>query len=243
MWGLIYKDIAASKKTLLLSFIGMAVLTALFSVSILVIDDAESEIKNVSEIISLLIICCAFLCWIDIPTTLIRNDEFGHWKKFVSSSQASVEGEIQSKYVFPFIILVAVVNYLYFVLQIDDMIFYSVIGMTGMAGMISIAILAASLIMIVWSVEIPFLVYFGSRTGGYVKLIFTGVVVLGIIIYGLYGKTEISFDKLYGFLLSQNSESRVLAKMLAFQAISAAMYYFSYKLSCFLYRRGADDFG
>lgn len=242
MWGLIYKDIIVNKKTLLLSAIGTVVLFALFSVTIFVMEDGNDVTESVSSIIALMITVCSFACWIDIPSTLIKGDEKGHWSAFVSSSESNVQGQLQSKYVLPFIILVLVVNFLYFALMIDDMILYSATGYSGMSSTIGIAVFFASVLMLLWAVEIPFAIYFGSKTGGIVKLIVVFTITLGFLINGLYGKETLSFDKLYDLLFAEKTDAVTLFVLSAIQIGAAVLYYLSYRLSCKLYLKGAENF-
>lgn len=242
MWGLIYKDIITNKKALLFSLFAMLVTFVLFSLPLFIIEDAEDNIDGVSQMIALLISVCSFLFLLDIPTTLIKSDESARWSAFVAASESTVKGQMQSKYVLSFITLVFTVNFLYFALFIDDMILYSAAGVTGMTALTNITILAAFLILMYWAVEIPFTVYFGSKTGGMIKTVFFSLITLGIIIYGLYGKEKISFEKLFDIIFAEVTDKVTLLILFAIEIGAAVMYYLSYRLSCKLYLKGAENF-
>lgn len=242
MWGLIYKDIIMNKKTLIIPAVASAALFMIMTGALFFANDSSDEyIETTAQFISLLATICVFLPWLDLPTMLIKNDERKAWCGFVSASPVTAKGQVASKYALCFIILVITVNILYFFLQIGDIILYSISGKTAMASAVNIAVSFAFAIMFIWAVEIPFTVYFGSKTGGAVKMLIFLAVFLGFIIYGLYGKTKLSFDGLWEMLFSD--DIKIYAFMIGSEIIFAAAYLLSYLLSCRLYLKGAEKNG
>lgn len=242
MWGLIYKDLIVSKKTLMMtvlpavgiSFVMLFALLAAES-SVDAIDDTMVQVVGLAGMIG-------FLLLLDLPCVFIKNDENRIWSAFVSSSECSVRDQVGSKYVLPFIILVAFINLIYFLYMLFDVIIYKFIGVTGLSSLINTVILLASVILMFWAIEIPFTVYFGSKTGGMIKIAVILVITLGIIIYGLYGREKLSFDKLYELLFSENTSLAVFAATILIDIGSGVLYILSYKLSCRLYLKGAENY-
>ena len=132
-------------------------------------------------------------------------------------------------------------NILYFLLQICDIILYYFAGVTAMSGTISFALMLAFAVMLLWAVEIPFTVYFGSKTGGAVKFLLFLAVVLGFIVYGLYGRTRLSFDGLWALFFSE--DIKIYAFTIGSELFCAVAYFLSYLLSCRLYPKGAENNG
>lgn len=241
MWGLIYKDIVTNKKQFILFAVCSAVLFAIMVAALFIADDFGEYTEVSAQAVSLMAVTCAFLPWLDLPTSLIKNDEGRHWGGFVSASPVSAKGQVASKYVLGFAVLVVIVNMLYFLLQICDIILYYSAGVTAMSGTISFALMLAFAVMLLWSVEIPFTVYFGSQTGGAVKFLLFLAVVLGFIVYGLYGRTRLSFDGLWALFFSE--DIKIYAFTIGSELFCAAAYLLSYPLSCRLYPKGAENNG
>ncbi len=243
MWGLIYKDIIVNKKMLLLTAAGSVFITVIFMAAVIISADGDASVLDAASAVSPMIAICAFLPWIDLPTQLIKNDESMAWRSFVTASQVSVRGQVASKYAFGFIVLVLILNFLYFFVIVGDVILYSSAGVTAMAASLNAALLIVFVFLLVWAVEIPFTVYFGSKNGGMIKMIMFYIITLGIIIYGLYGKKELSFDGLFRLLLSDDIGIGAYALMTAFEIGAAVLYYLSYRISCRLYLKGAENNG
>ena len=153
-----------NKKQFILFAVCSAVLFAIMVAALFIADDFGEYTEISAQAVSLMAVTCAFLPWLDLPTALIKNDEGRHWGGFVSASPVSAKGQVASKYVLGFAVLVVIVNMLYFLLQICDIILYYSAGVTAMSGTISFALMLAFAVMLLWAVEIPFTVYFGSQT-------------------------------------------------------------------------------
>ncbi len=240
MWGLIYKDIIVHKKTLLISLAGTLVLAFLFSMPVFITGEPLDE--TMVSTLSLLVAFAFFVCWLDIPTVFISGDERAKWSDFSASSAAMVKGQVGSKYCEGIIVLVFIVNLAYCALQIPDLVLYKMWGISGMSSSVSFAIIFAFMLMAVWSVEMPFTIYFGSKYGGYVKMVLFGILFLIIMIYGLYGNINISFDKIWEILFAEEPGVGYMAFMAFFPIFSGVLYFLSYKLSCKLYLKGAERF-
>ena len=112
-----------------------------------------------------------------------------------------------------------------------------------MTASLNAALLIVFVFLLVWAVEIPFTVYFGSKNGGMIKMIMFYIIILGILIYGLYGKRELSFDGLFRLLLSDAISIGAYVLMTAFEIGAAVLYLLSYRISCRLYLKGAENNG
>jgi hypothetical protein len=176
---------------------------------------------------------CIFLSWIDIVTTFIAVDERTVWVNFVSSS-VTPKVQIQSKYCEGIIAAIFICSWCF----IADSISVAIVPENS--SLCSMIMISMSILIVIWAFEIPFTVFFGSKYGGYVKMAIFLAFFAAVIIYTLYGSTDTFFSKFEKLINSQNSTF-----MLSFNALfpytACILYLLSYKISCKLYLKGAEN--
>jgi hypothetical protein len=236
MWGLIYKDFCVCKKNIVMSAISTLMVSILFVIVSNFLFDLISETDdNVYFAIILLQVTgylCIFLSWIDIVNTFIAVDERTVWVNFVSSS-VTPKVQIQSKYCEGIIIAILLCSWCILADSISVAIF------PENSSLSSFAMVFMFTLIIVWSLEIPFTVAFGSKYGGYVKMAIFLLIFATVIIYTLYFDTDALFSKFEQLITSQDG-----TLMLTFNAIypyvACILYWISYRVSCRLYLKGAE---
>lgn len=244
MWGLIYKDLCICKKTILIAVAATLILPTIFLIVIPLIaytpeEEAISDMIMVSSLIGSFLF---YICWIDMTTAFISADERKLWSGFVSSSSVNAKGHVQSKYCEGIIVLVFLFNFCYIFLNIADVIIYQKFNFSETASVINQAFLMAWLLMAIWAIEMPFTFYFGSKYGNYIKLCLLAIVMIIIFIIILYGSKELSFDKLWEIVMSEEPSMKMQIFSAAFPFAASALYYISYRISCKIYLKGAEKF-
>ncbi len=247
MWGLIYKDLCANKKPLLISLFGTLFFAVIMTLFMVVGTDGCNDEEDIIVISIIAGMECLFiyLCWIDTAASFIAVDERKEWVNFAVSSPASIKGQVQSKYAEGIITIIFVVNIEHFILLVADMVFYKANGGIELNAIsnINAVILFAWMLLILWAVEIPFLIYFGKKHGGYIKLGLLMAVFTALVINLLYGSGNISFDKFFRMIFSHEIRRKMQIFVAVLPCAASLLYYLSYRLSCRLYLKGVEKNG
>lgn len=169
---------------------------------------------------------------------MLKEDESRRWAYFITSTPM-LKKHIEAKYWFIMIISLSTV----FIVSVFDAINCIFFDTQSLQLLI---IILFYLQIFMRAIEIPFLVRFGTNMGGYYK---AGVLVLVLLIVGIYflfGDLSHfgTMDDFYEwFFKAMNGGVKALEIFYAiFPYIAVTAYYLSYKLSCRLYLKGAENF-
>ncbi|MDE5771415.1 MAG: ABC-2 transporter permease [Ruminococcus sp.] len=239
MGGLIYKDFLTNKKSIFIS-LGTVLYCgiALFMPSLLEHEEDIEDMGMFMQLYTMLLFVVIFFITGAFQGNMLKNDESKRWAYFITSTPM-LKKHIEAKYWFILIISIATV----FITSIFDALNCII---TGSATLQMIIVFAFCIQIIMRSIEIPFLVRFGSYMGGYYK---AGVFLLVVLVVGIYllfgdlshfGSMDTFYEWILNSLSGENLTFMIIVAVLPFMAFG--MYYLSYRISCKLYLKGAENF-
>lgn len=236
MGGLIYKDFLTNKKSIFI------MLGAVFYSGIMLflpnLMENEDNMEMFTSLYELPMLMLVFFITGAFQGNMLKHDESKRWAYFITSTPM-LKKHIEAKYWFMLIISFGTL----FIASIFDAINCIVMG-SDTLQIITVILFCIQVIM--RSIELPFLMRFGSDMGGYYK---AGVLVLICIIALIYflfgdlshfGSMDAFYEWFFKSISGENMTLMVIVAVLPF--IAFGMYYFSYRISCRLYLKGAENF-
>lgn len=238
MWGLMLKDFYVHRKNLLVSFVVLLILSIPYFIPSNLLNLDQSTLVKLIQTADILFI---YLCFGDAQTSLFSGDERKEWANYIVSSPCTGKGQVLSKYYESALLSFLCALWCIFLLTIQD-------ALSGTETSILAVIFLFYLQFLLRAVEFPFFVRFGSKYGNYYKLglvLFSGLLLL---IYGLYGDISNlpSFDIMITWiskLTTKDISKYFLGFFGIFPWISLLLFYGSYYISCWLYRKGVAHYG
>ena len=239
MAGLLYRDLVLNKKNLLSIALGEIGISILMFFP-LIFEDGYAETSFVSALLSVFVFIMAFLVLGLMTASIFETDESKKWAYFITSTPLTDVSQIRGKYLFTLLLYVALFVWCYFLSVLSAVL--------GGAANSMVACLMMFIMLAANAIEFPFLVRFGSKAGSHIK---TAVILIAMIIafeYIFFGDLSIFgspekilelFEKLSDTSLMSDISLTVLA---VFPYFSAGLYFLSYKLSCKLYLKGAEEY-
>lgn len=238
MTGLLYKEFRQNRSMLLVGC-GIALVLLIMPIKA-VIEEPDSTIL----LFKILFSAAVFFLTGAVQQIFFQSDEQKKWAYFVSATPKSVEGMLWTKYTAVF--MTSGICFIYcFITDCALCIFAE----DSMVAQITVQLIYIQIFL--RAIEIPFWVRFGTKKGSMVKAFFVLVIIFAVILYLLFGdlsifSSEKSFaDSVYE-MLSDFMEGNVPDWVFLVQGIfpfaAAALYYFSYKISCKLYLKGVEEF-
>lgn len=241
MAGLLYKELVLNKKNLILMAIAVMFLSAAIFMCAFFTDDGDTtDTSLIIRSIGIMMFFYMFVIIGFITPGFFQRDEKKKWAYFISSTPLTDAGHIKSKYLFTFLIYVALLMWCYFLSLITDVL--------GGASAVDIAFEMLWVMLLLNAVEFPFLVRFGYKTGGYVKTALVSLLVLIAFEYILFGDASAVNDpkKIVAFLTELSDPDKLngvtIAVMSFLPYVSAGLYFLSCKISCKLYLKGAEEY-
>lgn len=241
MAGLLYRELVLNKKNLLgMALSEMAVSLLMFLPLIFKDDNPGLEPSLITALLSVFVFIMAFLVLGMMTAAIFAADESKKWAYFITSTPMTDVSQIKEKYIFTLL--------LYHVLFIWFYFLFVFLAAFGGSANIMVAFEMMWIMILTNAIEFPFIVRFGSKAGSNVK---TAVMLLIMIIafeYIFFGDLSMfgSADKFFEFIekLSDSSAMEDISIVLvaAFPYVSAGLYYLSYKISCKLYLKGAEEY-
>lgn len=245
MAGLLYKEFILNRKNLLIIGAGNLVLSIFLFIpaSTDLIDGGTLDSgEAVYTLLILTIGVLLFFCMGSIQQSLFIQDEKKVWSSFITTTPISIRGQVLSKYYFSLLISIATLVYCTLVYGINAVI------QGRDSGVTSILIMLFVYQTFLRSIDFPFIVCFGSKNGTNVKVVIFFIIPFAAIIYGLFGDLSIfgTFDEFIEWftkLLTGELYNDAMLMLIALAPFfTGAMYYFSYKISCKLYLKGAENY-
>ena len=243
MGALIYKDFIINRNNLLILFCPILLISAM-PLATLVGENAVLD--EVGVLLPLLFIFAyAMIAYIIsmFMSAPFEPDERKKWADFITSSPQGTTGQIGAKYYF---VLILAILGLFWCTILENI--YAVVFPEVQLSVGNLCITFFYIQLLTVSIEIPFVVRFGSKVGSMIKALTLILVILVVVVYALFGDLSIfgSIDSFYDWLLnliSGNSKSDILLYISAiFPYLSIALFYLSYRISCKLYLRGVEEY-
>lgn len=244
MSGLIYKEWILNRKTILL--LSATILLMSFAFAFMPMTDdsvVEADSMSFSMILMLLYVIIFFFVGMFQPN-IFAVDETRKWACFVTSTPEMAEGQIGAKYIFGMLMSFGTVLWC----NILNNIIILIYGNDIAAFTLQIPIIMLFVQFFLRAFEYPFMVRFGSKIGAVYK---TGVFFLFIfilLVYFLFGdlsmfnSMDLFYDKLLKILSGEGFSDNMLLAVCCMPLISMILYYLSYKISCRMYLKGAENF-
>ncbi len=239
MAGLLYKELVLNRRNIISMAVAELVISSLIFMP-LFDDGVHEEADILVSLISTVMIPVMFLS-LGMIAGFFEVDETKKWAYFISSSPVTQTGHIRTKYIFTFLMYTALLVWCYYLSA-----FAAVLG--GSINM-SIAVFMQWIMLIFNAVEFPFMIRFGTKAGGYIKSAFMIALMLIFIEYALFGDISAFSDpeKIFGFIIEKLSETTAMSDIaLVLNALlpvaAAGLYYLSYKISCKLFLKGAEEY-
>lgn len=250
MVGLIYKEMVLQKRSLILLGGAFALLLAILFFP--AISDYLNTISKTMEMPSeallmlweLGIFIILFLIMGIYQPAIFEVDENKKWAGFITASPLRGKGQIAAKYWFTLLLSLMLLE----VCRLFASISVVVYGMS--INLNAFFLILFYLQLLLRAFEYPFLVRFGSKSGGTYKGILFLIVVMMVIIYLLFGDLSAfgslndMTDRLFQCLMMEDtisSEGLMIAQA-ALPYCSAILYYLSYRLSCKFYQMGVETY-
>ena len=245
MNGLLYKEFRQNR-FLLLICTGISLVMLMLPINALSEDLGGEDSRDVYMMVMKLgFSLVIFFVGSTMQSAFFRSDEVKKWAYFTASTPKSVEGTLWTKYTAVF--MITGISYIY--CFIVDCAFCIFAENSGVISLVSLMIYAQIFLR---AIEIPFWVRFGTNRGSIIKAAFVLVIIFAVILYALFGDLSIlsgadeSFgDKIVNALMKfmeGDVPDWVLLAEGIFPFAAAAMYYYSYKISCKLYLKGVEEF-
>lgn len=232
MLGLLYKEIILNKKYIL--SIAASNLMMSLTFFIMIIKGSDKIPKEFVIIFTSLIFLIMFMIMTMLAGNFFQTDESKKWAFFISSTPLTKKGQIKSKYLLTLI--------LYAILYIWCSILSSLFDISG--GGFKFYILC--LMIVLAAIEYPFFVRFGSKIGANLKIAVVALICVLCIEYGLFGDMSIFENfgiKVFEFFSDADnvSDFKFILKIVS-PCLAAVFYFLSYKISCRLYLKGAENY-
>lgn len=257
MAGMLYREWVLNKKNLLLVFVSEIIVSFIMMfLPIIFLDDTapflkEAENGEIAEVVydellqPLTAVTSAFVYVILFLITgatanVFEEDESKKWAFFITSTPETHVGQIREKYIFTLLMYVAV--YLW-----CNITAYFTAVFNGTASIL-LAFVMFCVMLIAHAIEFPFLVRFGSKAGAQLKttlLIAVMVVAFEYIFFGdlsIFGSPEAIADFIVKLSDSGALSDITLVLMAILPYFAVGLYYLSYKISCKLYLKGAEEY-
>lgn len=227
MKGLLYKEFFLLKSGLIFMAVFQTIISGIcISLPVIGFD------VGASVILTAICYYLSFAILAFVNQELFTHDENRPWGSFVSSTPQTSAGQVASKY---YMILIGNLVLL-LCCYLTDVIVVCLVGDTGYSTIV-VGMFVFCIRIITHSIEIPFIIRFGSGVGSSVKGVLLALVGLIVVCYGLFG--DISF--LFGddpiaaireFIISGN----VIWIVALIPGAAAGVYYLSYVISVKLYK-------
>ncbi len=237
MGGLIYKDFLTNRKSIFIA-LGSVFYCGIMIIIPNIIDSVEEDMGMFLSLYGLLMFFTMFLISGAFQGNMLKSDESRRWAYFITSTPM-LKKHIEAKYWFIMIISLSTV----FITAVFDAVNCIFFKAESLQAFIMILFYVQILMR---AVEIPFLVRFGTSMGGYYK---AGVLVLVVLVVGIYllfgdlshfGAMDTFYEWFFNAVNGGVRTLQVFVSIIPF--VSAGTYYLSYKLSCRLYLKGAENF-
>ena len=164
---------------------------------------------------------------------IFEADERNIWKSFILSAPNGNIRQTGAKYIFILIISGISTLLIYLMFHINGAILDTDVTINT-----DILMILLSIQLLLRTLEIPFIIRFGSKNGNIYRMVIFGAIALGCIIYGLFGDLSIfgsveSFVKWFMDFFSKDNS--LLFRLLPLAVLPC--YFLSFLISCNLFRK------
>lgn len=240
MLGMLYKDIIANKKTLLLiTLISVILMLGVPTAEYFFSAGTSDSQENMTLLFSLGTTFISFMLWKMILSMLMTKDESKKWSYFIISTADGAKNQVGEKYIASFLLAMSwfCISFICLSLTMD---FTKTELDMGVIFLILFAIM-----LILNAIDLPFYFAFTTKNGAMVKAMSLLVLMIAALIYLLFGDLSIIKGIFGGSDLSTmlSPDESSIAKIDLFLLLTAVIYYVSYKISASVYVKGVNKYG
>lgn len=236
MIGLLYKNLILTKKSIITMLIASLWVSLICFVPQ---EDLENEMRTVILCMTCLVV---FLFWGTIQQGFFAVDEKKKWADFISSTPLSYRGQVKSSYCFTLLCSLSAFLFCMLISSLSGWIYGSYINFT------KICMVFCVIQILLRSVEIPFVIRFGSKNGnGFRLAIGLGFVFIAFV-YALFGDLSV-FSSSGDFVdlvirLTNGEKLKKTLRVLLYVSpiICGVIFWLSYKFSCKIYMKGVENY-
>lgn len=244
MVGLLYKELVLNKRTILTIIAGIIFMSIFIFVPLTDLTNGGGQGIEMGVYTFLMSLICLILISLTgtLQQSIFSTDEKKVWANFISSTPLSVYGQVLTKYLFSLLITASLLVYCAIAFKINAVI------QGNDCGAIKIIVALSVVQLLLRSIEFPFLIRFGSKSGNSIRMFFSFLLVFIAFIYCLFGDLSIfgTFDDfMKWFTKLMDSETIISIKRtisILAPIIVAVLYFLSYKISCKLYLKGTESY-
>lgn len=240
MAGLLYRELVLNKNNLLGMALGIMGISVMMFLPLIFSDDAYIEPSVATALLSVFIFIAVFLMLGMMTASIFAADESKKWAYFITSTPLTDVSQIKEKYLFTLLLYIALLVWCDFSAVL--------LAALGGSANVMIAFVMMCAMLVTNAIEFPFIVRFGSKAGSNIKTALILLIMLIAFEYMFFGDLSIfgSFDKFWEFFerLSDTTLMSDIALVIlaVFPYISIGLYFLSYKISCKLYLKGAEEY-
>lgn len=242
MTGLIYKEWRQNRLYIIITAVcPVAAALITFLLSLIEGDNPLSSFTETdSMIFRALIALVGFLCAGSLQNLTLKGDDRKAWSIFISSTPEGKNGFLRVKYETVFVMIVIMFSGCIFFDRLLGAIVFDVTEQP-MPDLSGVYLIFVSVQMFLRAIDLPFIIRFGEKRGGVIKMI--AVIGLMIILIAIVfinpGNIVVNISKVIEPVFDGNNTS-LLLNILPLVALAA--YFISYKISCRIYLKGAEQY-
>ncbi|MGN0687835.1 MAG: ABC-2 transporter permease [Oscillospiraceae bacterium] len=237
MRGLLYKNYLLYRADLIVIGCFMLIGSATLLINAALVSSENIAVMQ-TMIISFVMCFAIFLLTNMLEAQLFAPDEKHAVKNFIISAPCGAKGHIESKY--------------YTILIVDMLVlvccFLTDAAVCVIRGTTECSVCMACMFFFCGNLMLsafsnPFYVRLGTTYGNSARFGAFGVLVFGVVIYGLFGDISFLFvDYPMAAIIQFITSGNTVLVLSLFPAASVLLYYASYRLSLKLYRKGAESY-
>lgn len=239
MLGLLYKDIIANKKNILLiTLISVILMLCVPTAAYIIGESTIGLTENMLLLFSLATVFASFMMWKMILTMLMTKDETKKWAYFIISTSDGAKNQVGEKYVASFLLALAWFCISRVCISLTMDLTNTELDLT------SVFMILFAFMLILNAIDLPFYFAFTTKNGAMVKAQSLIVLMIAALIYLLFGDLTIIKDLFGGANLSSllSPDEQNVAEFDLFFILTAVIYYVSYKISSGVYVKGVTKY-
>lgn len=241
MTGLIYKEWRQNRFYIILTAV-CGVAAGFIPIPMILLDGKGLQplLEEHGVIVRTVALLLGFLGTGALQNLAVRGDDRKAWSVFIASSPELADGFLRIKYEMIFAMSVVMMSACLFFEQLLGAIVFDITGkeLTGISGVYMTLVFLQLLLR---AIDLPFIIRFGDKRGGMIKMfaivvLFIALTVViminpGYMVVKLANQIENGFDgDIVPFVIG----------IFPFAAIGA--YFLSYRISCRIYMKGAEQY-
>lgn len=242
MLGMLYKELKINLKWLLVNLFTLSFMNAALSVAITVGNDdaVNTEVSMVTKFMFFFLGVISFIITGTVSLNFMQTDERKKWGYYISAIKDGIRLQVAAKYLVVLISLMMT----FVICFLVNYVCHSISADVMRTDSFLLIMLCISLIL--RSIELPFIVSFGSKSGSMIKGSVMAGVILIAVIYLLFGdiswigSEDQIWDSFFRFIGRLDLKEVIRSWSGKLLLAGIPLYILSYYISTKLYLKGID---